>query len=572
MHQISIELRKARAFNEKHVADAKLRRIEAWFSKNNLNAAVVGVSGGVDSALTLALLMHAKIRRVVALLIPVHGSRGATRQAEALNNGRRVAAALSAEYWEVPLGDSLSAMLNSLKKGSNLQLDAWSEGQCLSVLRTPALYGAAALLQAHGHRSVVVGTTNRDEGGYLGFFGKASDAMVDLQPISDLHKSEVRALASYLGVPSDIVNATPTGDVFDGRTDEELIGASYDDVELFLRLKECNRNPRAFMTKSGEAIEEAHTINFHKYLSTGVAIHLDVMPRGVPGGWHDSIFTTSRKEQSPQESSIPGAWFPQQANLIAALDPFESRMTVSRDISLSKIHDQQGAVIRVVDNVLTRKDCEQLVAAMAESGRSSAVGVTGLANSGSYGIGSTRATAWAPDLADALFARLRPSMPSVRFLSHDYGFTDCFATSCRAAHDCWRLVGLTPLLRFMRYRSGGRHFGHYDSAYEYGDGRRTLMSVVFYLSDAATTGATRFLRDRNGQEALPTHQRDFSDWDRDTRDDEILARVLPVRGSALVFDHRLCHDVECWADTGDRVIIRADLVYEAIPPSPWSKG
>ena len=53
------------------------------------------------------------------------------------------------------------------------------------------------------------GTTNRDEGAYLGFFGKASDGMVDLQPISDLHKSEVRALATRLGVPAEIVEAAP---------------------------------------------------------------------------------------------------------------------------------------------------------------------------------------------------------------------------------------------------------------------------------------------------------------------------------------------------------------------------
>jgi NAD+ synthase (glutamine-hydrolysing) len=52
------------------------------------------------------------------------------------------------------------------------------------VIRTPALYGAAALLQTHGYRSVVVGTTNRDEGSYLGFFGKASGGMVDLLRVS----------------------------------------------------------------------------------------------------------------------------------------------------------------------------------------------------------------------------------------------------------------------------------------------------------------------------------------------------------------------------------------------------
>jgi ectoine hydroxylase-related dioxygenase (phytanoyl-CoA dioxygenase family) len=117
-------------------------------------------------------------------------------------------------------------------------------------------------------------------------------------------------------------------------------------------------------------------------------------------------------------------------------------------------------------------------------------------------------------------------------------------------------------LRFMRYPPGGRHLCHYDAAFDYGDGRRTLMSVVFYLSDAADSGATRFVRD--GQETLPTAQRRFDDWSRDTRADEVILRVLPRAGSALVFDHRICHDVERWEGPGDRIIIRADVVYEQV--------
>jgi hypothetical protein len=64
---------------------------------------------------------------------------------------------------------------------------------------------------------------------------------------------------------------------------------------------------------------------------------------------------------------------------------------------------------------------------------------------------------------------------------------------------------------------------------------------------------------------LPASERDFSDWARDTREDEVMASVHPVAGDVLVFDHRLCHDVERWDGPGDRVIVRADVVYEAIP-------
>ena len=420
-------------------------------------------------------------------------------------------------------------------------------------MRTPALYGAAALLQSHGLRSVVVGTTNRDEGAYLGFFGKASDGMVDLQPISDLHKSEVRALARHLGVPEEVVLAVPSGDVHDGRVDEEMIGASYDEVELALRMREL-----ALAPTSPPAIERKHAENRHKYVAGDPAVHLDVMPRGVPGGWHDEVLS-GRDERRPPEGSIPGAWDPPPIMLDPpARIPSWERLAVPHATAL------------VVEDVLTHADCARLCEAMEEWGHAEPVGVTGVGagrgDHGGYGIGSVRATAWSPELAAALWKRLRPALPCVRFLG-DLTPTDGFAIATdpgrRTGHRTYRVVGLSPLLRFMRYDPGGRHLCHYDAGFDYGDGRRTLLSVVLYLTDSPDSGATRFVRD--GQEGLPVRERDFSDWSRDTRGDEVTVSVHPARGRALVFDHRLCHDVQRWEGPGPRVIIRADVVYEAVP-------
>lgn len=213
-----------------------------------------------------------------------------------------------------------------------------------------------------------------------------------------------------------------------------------------------------------------------------------------------------------------------------------------------------------VDRVLSQGDCARLRDAMANFAGAAPVGVTGV--SGSYGVGSLRATAWSPTLAHSLWRRLAPVVPSVRFLDQRSP-TEAFATATRSGHRTWRVVGLSPLLRFMRYDPDGRHLCHYDAGYDYGDGRRSLLSVVFYLTDAPTSGATRFVRD--GQEQRLACARDFADWTRDARDDEIVAVVRPRSGSALVFDHRLCHDVQEWRGPGSRVIIRADVVYEAVP-------
>ncbi|MFO0604667.1 MAG: NAD(+) synthase [Polyangiales bacterium] len=552
MDGLLARLRASRGFDAREVAAAKVARLARWFATERLDAAVVGVSGGVDSALALALLQAvarlpaSPLRRVVGLVLPI-GGRGATRQEEAAAQGRRVCEALGAEVWEAPLTGALAATVVALEGASGLRFDAWAEGQCLSVVRTPALYGAVALLRAHGHAAVVVGTTNRDEGAWLGFYGKASDGMVDVQPISDLHKSEVRALAALLGVPRDVVDAVPSGDVFDGRSDEAMIGAPYDTVEAVVRLLELGRDA-SLAGEKASSVARHHAVNAHKYRVGTSSVHLDVMPRGVPGGWPDVPFA-GRDERPPPPGAIAGAWAPPPL----ALDAVAGLPEVER-IALP-----EGFAARA-RGVLTARDCAVLREAMAASGAAEPVGVTGVR--GSYGVGSVRATGWSPELAAALWERLRPAVPSVRFVG-PRDPTDAFATEHRVGHRSWRVVGLSPLLRFMRYEPGGRHLGHYDAGYDYGDGRRTLLSVVFYLTDAPTSGATRFLRD--GQEGTFLATRDLGDWTRDARDDEVLASVFPAVGDALVFDHRICHDVARWEGPGDRVSIRCDVVYEAVP-------
>jgi len=549
-------LRVARSFDAQSVRAAKVARINAWFRRESIDSAVIGVSGGVDSALVVALFAAARaevgspLKRIVAMILPIEG-KGASRQSMAAAEGKRLAEHFAVETWEAPLGKSLREMISAIERAADAPFSAWAEGQCLSVLRTPALYGAAALLQSQGHRSVVVGTTNRDEGAYLGFYGKASDGMVDVQPIADLHKSEVRALAKLLGVPNDVVEAVPRGDVYDGRSDEQMIGATYNEVETYLRVLESLRDPAALGVNNAAAIERQHRVNRHKYAVGTPSVYLDVMPRTVPGGAEGNGFSP-RTEKRPPRGALPGEWDPPA---IVVDEP--KHLPLWEDIAL--LSGGPG-LARRIRNALTADDCARLTRAMNESNIAEPVGVTGVRDS--YGVGSVRATAWSPDLAHKLWRSIAPAAPQVRFLSENAP-TDFFATADRARHMKWRVVGLSPLLRFMRYEKGGKHLCHYDAGYDYKDGRRTLMSVVFYLSTAEGSGATRFVRD--GQESMPTHLRNFSDWDRDTLASEVVAGVYPVAGDVLLFDHRLCHDVEEWRGDTSRVIIRGDLVYEAIP-------
>ena len=139
--------------------------------------------------------------------------------------------------------------------------------------------------------------TLKDEGAYLGYVGKASDGMVDVQIISDIHKSEVYQVAHELEIPKSIIEATPSGDMYDSRTDETVFGASYDFVELYLNylnmkdsekeklissLDEKSKEQFDFYAKN---LENLHKYNLHKYMAKSPAIHLDLYDSSIKGGW-----------------------------------------------------------------------------------------------------------------------------------------------------------------------------------------------------------------------------------------------------------------------------------------------
>ena len=111
----------------------------------------------------------------------------------------------------------------------------------------------------------------------------------------------------------------------------------------------------------------------------------------------------------------------------------------------------------------------------------------------------------------------------------------------------------------MKYENSGQHYAHYDAGFIYPDNRyRTLKSMVIYLT-TNEGAATRFIKD--GQDNLAIWDRKHEDWDREVNDDEIIAKSECIQGNILIFDHRLCHDVQKYLGTDPRIIIRGDVVY-----------
>jgi len=307
------EFRKERGFNaEQHIKE-KAALLNDYLRHHRLSACIVALSGGIDSAVVLALAACAArepdspIKRLLAVLAPVH-SVGATNQGQATTQGQEIAASCNGQQTEgtppvetviIDLTEAHKALKETVDQATSIKGEGWATGQLVAYARTPAFYYITSLLTQQGFPAVLLGTTNRDEGAYLGYVGKAADGMVDLQLIADLHKGEVRQLAQALNLPSAVCMATPTGDMYDGRPDEEVFGAPYDFVELYLnylclpkdRQKTllCDFTPEARKQFKALAshLEKLHTYNQHKYLARSPAIHLNILPSAVPGGWEE---------------------------------------------------------------------------------------------------------------------------------------------------------------------------------------------------------------------------------------------------------------------------------------------
>ncbi|MFD8141593.1 2OG-Fe(II) oxygenase [Streptomyces sp. NPDC059708] len=239
------------------------------------------------------------------------------------------------------------------------------------------------------------------------------------------------------------------------------------------------------------------------------------------------------------------------------VNPFElSEEAVSRisaDGSWAPVESEIPNVdARVIRDFLTPAEVEVFAAELAAQ-RFVPVGLDGDAANYVEGdrVGHLRATAESEDLAAEFYRRLRT------FLSFDVGSDAPTDSDGRR----WKPAAVNPRMRFITYGDGGLLVPHYDSPYFALDGRRTLLTVVVYLSYEAVGGETRFIADK--QNDLPFAQRDFSDWTRPAEPEEILSTYRPEPGDALLFWHRTLHDSAPVLE-GTKTILRTDVLYEPI--------
>ena len=205
-----------------NLADDISKWILNYAKNNNISCLVVGVSGGIDSAVTSTLCAKTGLRTIVVNM-PIHQNNSEYD----LSNQHMM---WLRENWDnveshvINLSETFDVLKNELSK---------KEVSDIAMANTRARIRMAALYSLAGsNNGIVVGTGNKVEDFGVGFFTKYGDGGVDISPIADLYKSEVYQLAEFLGIIQEIQDAAPTDGLWsDGRTDEDQIGATYDELE-----------------------------------------------------------------------------------------------------------------------------------------------------------------------------------------------------------------------------------------------------------------------------------------------------------------------------------------------------
>ena len=222
-----------------------VKHIVDWLKNYALGAKmegfVIGISGGIDSAVTSALCAKTELK-LLCLEMPIHQEVSQVSRAKNhINWLKKKHTKVSMQEVELtPVFDSLVAAFPEVK---NEEERFMSLANTRARLRMTSLYYFAAL-----QKLLVAGTGNKVEDFGVGFYTKYGDGGVDLSPIADLMKSEVYEIASFLGIDQEIIDAAPTDGLWgDDRTDEDQIGASYDELEWAMKMQEKGRNLNQFV-------------------------------------------------------------------------------------------------------------------------------------------------------------------------------------------------------------------------------------------------------------------------------------------------------------------------------------
>lgn len=235
--------------------------LKDYSDKSHTKGFVIGVSGGIDSALTSTLCALTG-KPVLCVDMPIYQTQNQVDRAYTHLKWLQQNHALIS-FERVSLSEVYDHFIKALPIIKN------EETRLMALVNTRARFRMTTLYYFAGlHNYLVAGTGNKIEDFGVGFYTKYGDGGVDLSPIADLTKTEVYELSRHLGVNQAILSAPPTDGLWgDDRTDEDQLGASYPELEWAMAVTQTNYNYANFDVRQKEVFDiytKLHQANKHK--------------------------------------------------------------------------------------------------------------------------------------------------------------------------------------------------------------------------------------------------------------------------------------------------------------------
>ncbi|WP_335994413.1 NAD+ synthase [Fusobacterium polymorphum] len=213
--------------NLKEVHSELVEFLRESFKKAGFSKAVLGLSGGIDSALVAYLLRDALGKEnVLAIMMPYKSS-----NPDSLNHAKLVIEDLGINSKTIEITDMIDAYFKNEKEATSLRM-----GNKMARERMSILFDYSSKENA-----LVVGTSNKTEI-YLGYSTQFGDAACAINPVGDLYKTNIWDLSRYLKIPNELIEKKPSADLWEGQTDEQEMGLTYKEADQVLyRMLEENK-------------------------------------------------------------------------------------------------------------------------------------------------------------------------------------------------------------------------------------------------------------------------------------------------------------------------------------------
>ncbi|HZX20116.1 MAG TPA: NAD+ synthase [archaeon] len=226
-----------------------VKKIQKFFSEQNKTKCVLGLSGGIDSALTLALLVKALgNKNITCILMP---NTKITKN-QSTNDAKKLAEKLGVRYFIVPIDEMLESFQTPWKQSNTAKANLSARTRAL------LLYN-----YANSNNALVAGTGNKSEY-YLGYFTKYGDAAADFFPIGNLLKKEVREISKELNLPKEFLEKAPSAELWEGQEDEKELGLTYAQIDELLPLILEKKKIPASQKQAAEKIKKLIEATEHK--------------------------------------------------------------------------------------------------------------------------------------------------------------------------------------------------------------------------------------------------------------------------------------------------------------------